>query len=479
MKRPPIIVIMGSVDHGKTTLLDYIRKTTVAAKEAGGITQSIGAYEIEHTSAGSAQAQKITFIDTPGHEAFGKMKARGAQIADIAILVVAADDGVQPQTKEAIRIIKESDTTFVVAINKIDRVPDVNKIKNELLQAGVLLEGYGGDISFQPISAKTGDGVNELLDLVLLASELEHLDYDPSHLGKGYILESKLDSRSGILATAIVKDGTIRVGDEIRTDDASGKTKILENFLGKSVKEAGPSSPIRIIGFETLPAVGQEFLSGPKLEERVTAVAGKVAKKIRTAEEKSENAVRIILKADVTGSLEALSQIIKHLPLKPGQVLEIIDESIGEITEGDVNHAVATKSLIIGFKTKSTKTAEALARAKSIKIVQSEIVYDLLKAVDETLSKIGKKIISGRLEILAVFGKKNSQQIIGGRVIEGSISNNAGLEVERKGQEVGSGKVVNLQQTKKDVKSVEAGKECGLLFTSAVEIKVGDHLLAR
>lgn len=469
VKRPPIIVIMGSVDHGKTTLLDYIRKTNVAAKEAGGITQSVGAYEIDHNG------QKITFIDTPGHEAFSKIKTRGAQIADIAILVVAADDGVQPQTKEALKIIQESQTPFIVAINKIDRVPDTTKVKNELLQAGVLLEGYGGNISYHPISAKIGEGVEELLDLVILASELEHLDYDPDHHASGIVLEATMESRRGIVATLIITDGTLKIGDEIAAGASSGKVKILENFIGKKIDSLSPSAPAVVFGFSSLPKAGDKFHVGKP--EEVAALA-KQTKPAPKAGAGNEGTVNLILKSDVTGSLEALSQVIKSLPVKEGRYLEIIEEMVGDITDGDVKLAASTKSIIIGFKTKATKAAETLARAQNVQIVQSEIIYDLVKIVEETLSTLGKKIIRGKLEILAVFGKKGAQQIIGGKVTEGNILNNSALEIERRGGITGAGKIVNLQQNKKDVKAVEAGKECGLLFDSDVEIKTGDFLIA-
>lgn len=469
VKRPPIIVIMGSVDHGKTTLLDYIRKANVAAKEAGGITQSVGAYEIDHNG------QKITFIDTPGHEAFSKIKARGAQIADIAILVVAADDGVQPQTKEALKIIQESQTPFIVAINKIDRVPDTTKVKNELMQAGVLLEGYGGNISYHPISAKTGEGIDELLDLVILAAELEHLDYDPDHHASGIVLEATMESRRGIVATLIITDGTLKIGDEIAAGASYGKVKILENFIGKKIDSLSPSAPAVVFGFSSLPKAGDKFHVGKP--EEVAALV-KQTKPASKAGAGNEGTVNLILKSDVTGSLEALSQVIKSLPVKEGRNLEVIEEMVGDITDGDVKLAASTKSIIIGFKTKATKAAETLARAQNIQIVQSEIIYDLVKIVEETLSTLGKKIIRGKLEILAVFGKKGAQQIIGGKVTEGNILNNSALEIERRDGIIGAGKIVNLQQNKKDVKVVEAGKECGLLFDSQVEVKVGDVLVA-
>lgn len=467
---------MGSVDHGKTTLLDYIRKTNVAAKEAGGITQSVGAYEIEHSSTGSGQTQHITFIDTPGHEAFSKIKARGAHIADIAILVVAADDGVQPQTKEALKIIKESQTPFIVAINKIDRIPDTTKVKNELMQTGVLLEGYGGSVSYQALSAKTGEGINDLLDLILLAADVERLDFDPNHHASGIVLESTMDSRRGVIATLIITDGTLKTGDTIATATAQGKVRILENFLGKKVDSLSPSSPAVVIGFETLPKAGDPFHIGGA--EEIKPIPKKAMRAVMSKEAKESN-VNLILKADVSGSLEALTQVIKAIPTKQGQTLEIIEESVGDITDGDVKLALSTKSLIIGFRVSATKAAETLARAQNVKIVQSEIIYDLVKVAEETLLSIGKTMARGKLEILATFGKKAGKQIIGGKVTEGIISNNAALDIERKASVVGKGKIVNLQQSKKDIKSVPVGSECGMIFDTETEIKVGDILIQR
>ncbi len=468
-KRSPIVVIMGSVDHGKTTLLDYIRKTNVAAKEAGGITQSIGAYEIDH------HGKKVTFIDTPGHEAFSKIKARGAGIADVAILIVAADDGVQPQTKEAMRIIEETKTPFIVAINKIDRQPDTSKVKNELMQAGIFLEGYGGNVSNQPISATTGEGVSDLLELILLTAEMEHMDYDPTHHASGIVLESKMDRRRGVMATLIVTDGTLKQGDEIIAGNVSGKVKILENFLGKKADSISPSSPAIVMGFDSVPKAGEQFHVGPASEIAATRIQNKrpVLKEVK------EGVVNLILKADVSGSVEALAQVIKALPLKKEQSVEIVEEGVGDITDGDVKLAASTGSIIIGFRTETIKAAETVARAQNVKIVQSEIIYDLVKAVEETLLTIGKPAALGRLEILALFSKKGTKQVIGGEVKEGAISNNAVLEVDHAGKTEGTGKIINLQHNKVDAKSVPAGKQCGLIFDSHTEVKVGDILIQR
>ncbi len=339
--RSPIVVVLGHVDHGKTTLLDYIRKTNVVAKEAGGITQATGAYEITHAG------KKITFIDTPGHAAFSKMRQRGATAADLGILVVAADEGVKPQTKEAIEVLLESKTPFVVAINKIDRNnADIEKTKADLAQAGVLVEGFGGDVSWQGISAKTGEGVDELLDLILLAAELEDLKYDPEARANGFIIESKMDNRRGLTVAAIVKNGVLRQGDDIVASGAVGKVKILENFLGEKVKELSPSSPALILGFESLPQIGDEFFSGKVdlTEFMVASIEKTNGAFVLPVDENGENVetlVRLVLKADVSGSLEAISEIIKAMPN-----IRIINEGIGDITDTDVKSASSSKAII-------------------------------------------------------------------------------------------------------------------------------------
>jgi len=474
IKRSPVVVVMGHVNHGKTKLLDYIRKTNIAAKEAGGITQSIGAYEIIHNN------ERITFIDTPGHAAFSKMRARGAQVADIAILVVGADDGVKPQTKEAIKIIGEAKIPFIVAINKIDKPGvDVEKVKNELMQNGVFLEGYGGHVSYQPISAKLGQGVNELLDLVLLASDVEGLTFNPKNQAQGFILESQMDSRRGVVASVILKDGILKAGDEIVAGKARGKIKILENFLEKSVNEIIPSSPALILGFDALPEVGEIFYAGKSAKALVAKIkkmapAQKLAQKT-TIEELEK--IKLILKGDVSGSLEALSGIIKSLPQKEFNI-EIIDEEVGEITDGDIKLAAAADAIVIGFKAGITRAAENLAKVQNIKIIKSEIVYELIKVLEEELKGFGKELISGDLEILKGFSKKGTKQVIGGRIISGKIKNNAILEIRRKDEAIGQAKVINLQKEKMDVSEATEG-ECGLLVDSEIEIKEGDHLVAK
>ncbi len=476
-KRPPVVVVVGHVDHGKTSLLDFIRKSNVVAKEAGSITQSIGAYEISHKN------QKITFIDTPGHEAFSKMRIRGADVADVAILVVAADEGVKPQTKEAIRVLKDSETPFVVAITKIDKSnSDIEKVKNDLMSNDVFLEGSGGNISYQGVSSKTGEGINELLDLILLTADMEDLKYNPEEIARGIILEAKMDNKRGNTITVILKDGILKKGDMIMTATVKGKIKMLEDFLGSSTDKFLPSSPAVILGFENLPQIGEEFRAGDLSESDLSgATAFKSERGIFTKKDSAENKniIRIILKADVSGSLEALVDILKNLPLNSNKKIEIMDSSVGNITDGDVNEAVSLGAIIVGFKVGANKAAENLARGQSIVIITNEIIYKLVEDVQKISLEIDKEQSGSELEILAIFSGGSNKQTIGGKVTRGQLKNKSRFEIQRASEAIGSGKIVNLQQNKKDVFVVNEGSECGLVFESNVKIAVGDILLGK
>ena len=484
--RPPIVVVMGHVDHGKTSLLDYIRKTNITAREAGGITQTIGAYEIEVGNPPSPKAtegrRKITFIDTPGHEAFSKMRIRGAQAADLAILVVAADEGVKPQTKEALSQIQAAKLPFVVAINKIDK-PNINldKVKNELLTAGILLEGYGGSVSWQAISAKNGQGIGELLDLILLAAEMENLKYDPEVPAKGVVIEALRDNRRGIVVSAIVENGTLKLGEDITTSTASGKIKSLKNFLGKDVDFLEPSAPALILGFDSLPQIGEEFLTG-EIVFNVMDMPLPVAKKSPAVKEENTDNIKVILKADNSGSLEALCDIIKALPsTKP---VEILDQTVGRINESDFKLAVGAQALIIGFKTKLDPTADSLQKISPITIIASDIIYELVKKFEDYLDSFKKADVIGELEVLAIFGKseknlpagRHGQQIVGGKISQGLIKNQQKFEVWRNERNLTKGRILNLQEQKKDVAEAVMGKQVGLLVEAGDIIKVGDKL---
>ncbi|HVO29083.1 MAG TPA: translation initiation factor IF-2, partial [Candidatus Paceibacterota bacterium] len=450
--RPPVVVVVGHVDHGKTTLLDHIRKATVAAREAGGITQAVGAYEIEHNG------RRITFIDTPGHEAFSAMRSRGAEVADLAILVVAADEGVKPQTREAIKILENAKTPFVVALNKIDKAgaSGVEKAKASLAEAGVLLEGYGGQVSWHGISAKTGEGVDGLLDLILLAADVEELTCDPGAAGSGFILEVRRDPRRGVEVSAIVKDGTLRRGDAIATATAAGKVKILENFAGKAAGELAPSAPALIIGFESLPNVGEAFTVGA-FRGAPAAIAGR---QISPMAPKNANTLNLILKASDAGSLEALAVVLRGVDQKAGKEVFLVDQSVGDVNDGDVRLASATGSTIIGFKNRVEKGARNLADAQFVEVITSNIVYDLAKAVEEYLTGARGPAAVGELEVLALFNQdKLDKQLIGGRVANGTFRAKATCEIVREEQEsLGAGRILELREKKSEIAAAEKGR---------------------
>jgi translation initiation factor IF-2 len=480
-QRPPIVVVMGHVDHGKTTLLDHIRKANVALREAGGITQAVGAYEIVHHD------RKITFIDTPGHEAFSAMRSRGAQAADLAILVVAADEGVKPQTKEAIKILEETKTPFVVAINKTDKTGgSIEKAKNDLMAANVFLEGYGGSVSYQGISAKTGEGVDALLDLVLLAADMEELFYDPALPASGYILEARRGSQRGLEASVIVKNGTLRRGDLIRTPSASGKVKILEDFLGKSAESLEPSAPAVIVGFEALPAVGEEFSVGESAGSAVAPVlrGEKKAWKLGAGAANGKE-LNLILKASDGGSLEALSAVLRQIGEKDEKGILVLDEAVGDITDSDVRNALANDATIIGFKNRAEKGAQNLAEAQGVTVITSKIVYELADAVTEFLLGKRNPQAMGKLEVLAVFNQeKLEKQLVGGRVTEGVIRGKAAFEIFRLSENgvlepVSAGKIVSLREKKSEIAQAEKGKEIGVLAASGAAINVGDVLVVK
>ena len=464
--RPPVVVIVGHIDHGKTTLLDYIRKTNVAKQEAGMITQSIGAYEIEH------KGKKITFIDTPGHEAFSQMRAHGVKVADLAVLVVAADDGVKPQTKDALTHIREAGVPFVVAINKVDLdSANIEKTKQELTKAGVLLEGEGGNVSYQLISALKGDGVGELLDLITLAAEVEKLAYDPDRAGQGVVVKSSRDAQRGIIVGAVIKNGTVHVGDRVSTATAYGKVKSLENFLGELIKHVEPSSPVLIFGFTKLPDIGELFTVVEETPEELIHPSREEPLPLPEEEEY----IKLILKANEAGSLEALKGIVDKLSSETP--MTIVKIGVGNVYENDVKLADTLKALIVGFNTKIDKAALNLAKAHNVIILTSPVIYELEEELREYLR--GVAVVEERIiEILATFGTpKGKQQVVGGRVIKGYVKNQESFTVVYDDKSIGSGKILNLQLQKEDISQAEEGQEVGLLVESDEVIKEGYHLL--
>lgn len=476
IKRPPIVVLLGHVDHGKSSILEAIKDLKITQKESGGITQHIGAYEIEHGGG------KITFIDTPGHEAFSKMRSRGAKIADIAILVVAADEGVKEQTKEAIKYIKEYNLPFIVALNKMDKIgADPERVKDELEKEGITLEKRGGETPVVQLSAKTKEGISDLLDVIEILGEMINLKADLEATPKGEIIETFLDAQKGPLATAIIREGVLHLGDIIATESAFGKVRSLEDFQGKRIKEAEPAKPVLVLGFNSLPLVGETFQKFSSLEEaekfqKIKKKEFVINKRIGKEGEKN---LKLILKTDVLGSLEAIEESLSKIKLEEVG-LHILRGEVGNVTENDLKDAEQFNALIVAYRVKVPKKLREISSQKKIRILEVDIIYKLLEKIEEILKKMaGPQVIEeeiGRIKILGIFGKIKERQIIGGRVIEGEVKKFKEFKIIREGDTIGEGRIINLQKNKKDVDKVEKGSECGLLVESSQEIEKGDVL---
>ncbi|MEK7471403.1 MAG: translation initiation factor IF-2 [Patescibacteria group bacterium] len=480
MNRPPVVVIMGHIDHGKSTLLDYIRKTNIVEKETGGITQAISAYEVVH------QNKKITFIDTPGHEAFSKMRERGAKIADIAILVISAEDGVKMQTIEAWKTIVESNTPCIVAINKIDKPgANIEKTKQELAEKEIYLENYGGKIPFAEISAKIGTGVDDLLSLILILAEMENLTGDGSLDASGFVIEVNLDSKRGIMATLIIKNGSIKNGMTIVVEDAMCSTRIIENFLGKIINEATFSSPIRIVGFDKMPKVGTQFKTFQKKSDAVKYIEnwkeGKNLEKTKNKKEESnKKIIPIILKADVSGSIEAIEKEIAKINDENAE-FKIVSKGIGPITESDIKGvSCGADVIVIGFNVKTDKSALEVAEKRGITISFFEIIYKMTEWLETQMEEKRPKIetveVTGRAKIIRAFSRTKERQIVGGKVTEGQINLNSTIRIMRREFEIGRGKIINLEKNKTKVSVVDEGSEFGMMIESKIEVVAGDIL---
>jgi len=491
-ERPPIVVVMGHVDHGKSTLLDFVRKSNTVEKEAGGITQHVAAYEVEHTSRSSklkAQSSKrITFIDTPGHAAFQTIRARGANVADIAILVVAADDGVKPQTLEALASIKSAGIPYVIAINKIDKPnANVERTQASLMQEGVYLEKLGGDVPWAAISAKVGTGVEELLDLILLVAEVHELKGDAQAPASGFVIEMHRDPRRGLAATLIIRDGTLRSSMTVVAGGGISPVRIMETTSGAPLREASFSTPIRLVGFDELPELGAEFHAYKGKREAEDArsresAAREKGPKIAPQEERPEHFVLpLIVRADAAGSLEA----IEHETVKLGDEhssVRIVQSGIGTISENDVKAALAgsVQAVVIGFNVKIDPIAEDYARQHDVRIETFDIIYKLTERIEELLHESRpKRVVEetlGKAKVLKQFSSRKDMHVVGGTVAEGHLARGASVRVLRRGTLIGTGKIKNMQSHKADVERVETGSEFGALIVSAFEVAQGDTL---
>jgi translation initiation factor IF-2 len=484
--RPPVVTVMGHVDHGKTKLLDAIRRTNVVATEAGGITQHIGAYQVD------IEGQKITFLDTPGHQAFTAMRARGAQVTDIAILVVGADDGVMPQTLEAIDHAKAAGVPIVVALNKIDK-PEANpdRVKQQLAEASLVVEEWGGDTICVPVSAKENTGIPELLENVLLVAEMLELKGDPNRPGTGVVIEAKLDKTKGPVATVLVHNGSIRVGDIIVIGTTWGRLKAMYNDIGKQIKRAGPSSPVEILGLNTVPQAGEtlavavsEQQAKTLIEQRQSEqeVATRAVSLANLYEQLSAGKVKelaIILKTDVQGSIEPIRASLEQLSTEEIKV-RVIRSGSGSITESDVLLAIASKGIIVGFNADPEPGASRLAELEGISIRKYNVIYGLLddvsKALKGMLAPVEVEVVEGRAEVRAVFPGAKTTRIAGVYVIEGKISRGASVRILRKEKVILESTVDSLRRFKDDVKEVAAGFEAGVILKDFNDFQTGDIL---
>ena len=491
VKRPPVVTIMGHVDHGKTTLLDTIRKTNVVSGEAGGITQAIGAYQITY------QGNKITFIDTPGHAAFTEMRARGASVTDIVIIIVAADDGVMPQTKEAIDHAKAAGVPIIVAVNKMDK-PGANpeRVLTEMADAGIIPEAWGGDIMFVNISAKTGMGINDLLERILLISDLEELKANPNRYASGTVIESKMDKNLGVVSTLLIQNGTLRLGDAIVVGTCAGKVRTLKNDLNESLVSAEPSTPVTITGLSESPAAGDKFMVFEN-EKKAKSIANERALKSKTSNNQvresvslddlfnriseGEKEINIILKADVKGSEEAVRNSLLKLDVE-GVHINIIRSGIGTVSPTDITLASASNAIIIGFNIRPDNKTMDYAKERNVDIRLYNIIYKLVEEVEAAmkgkLDPIFEEKVLGNAEVRKLFKFSKVGTIAGSMVTNGIIRRDAKARIIRDGVIIYDGAINTIAREKDQVKEVKSGIECGITIENFNDIKPGDIIEA-
>jgi len=476
VSRAPIVTIMGHVDHGKTSLLDYIRSSKIVEGESGGITQHISAYQIEFKSSEGSR-RKITFIDTPGHEAFSALRTHGASITDLVILVVAADDGVKPQTIEALHSARSANVPVIVAINKVD-LPSSNleRTKQQLVEHDLSPEEWGGKTVVVPISAKTGFGVDQLLEMVVLTTDLLELKADPEAASEGIVIEANMDRQRGPIATVLIYNGTLRAGQVVVTGGTYGRIKVLENDLGQSIVTAGPATPVVIMGLKDVPIFGDRLITAPNEKVAKTMVTQSVDKTKAIATE-DDNHLRLVLKTDVGGSLVALEDSISKLKVKDATV-EILSSGIGAVNENDINLAKPAKAIIIAFRSTPTKRIQDLAEKEGVELREFWIIYEALDLLTEKLKKIATPVYVreelGRIKILQVFSQKKGVAIAGGDVTQGVVTMADEVVIYRDKEEIGRTKMTGLKIGKVTVDQAEVGEQCGVGLEGAPELEKGD-----
>lgn len=488
VERPPVVTIMGHVDHGKTTLLDYLRKSSVASGEAGGITQAIGAYQVK------CKGKDITFIDTPGHEAFTEMRARGASVTDIVIIIVAADDGVKPQTREAIDHAKAAKVPIIVAINKIDK-PEANidKVMTGLVDAGLTPEEWGGDTLVNKISAVTGEGVGELLENILLIAEMQELKANPKRYATGAVLESQMDKHMGSVVTLLIQNGTLRLGDPIVVGTASGKVRTLKNDLGQNIVLATPSMPVEITGLSTTPKAGDKFMAF-ETEKQAKAIAEERSLREKDADtnrtgmtlddlfgqiNEGLKEINVVLKTDVTGSLEAVRQSLEKIDVE-GVKVNIIRASVGAITESDIVLAQASQAIIIGFNVRGSSKVMDLAKEYGVSIKTYDIIYKVVEEMEAAMKGMlepeFEEQVTGNLEIRQIFKFSKVGLIAGCHVTNGNIKMGENARLIRDGIVVYQGKIKSLQRGKDNAKEVSKGMDCGLTLENCQDYRENDQI---
>lgn len=480
-KRDPVVAIMGHIDHGKSTLLDYIRKSNVVDSEAGGITQHVSAYEAQHND------RKLTFLDTPGHEAFAATRSRGATIADLAILVISADDGVKEQTKGAHDFITQSGIPYVVAINKIDTpTANVQTTLNSMVEHGIYVEGMGGDVVYTPVSAKTGEGVSDLLDTVLLAADLEELEGDRNALASGYVLESSLDPTKGTSATLIIKNGSITTGQFVLSGKAGSPVRIMEDFTGRPLKEASFSQPVKIIGFDTLPEAGSDFSvfankkDAHAFTKEIEAMGGMGEKEITDEDTEGKLAIPLVIKADVQGSVDAIKHQIAKIK-SPTAYYKILVEGVGEVSESDVKAAGRnSEAVFVGFNVGISRSATDHIELFDMTAKNFNIIYELTEFLETVLEERRPRLRveknTGTARIIRVFSWGNKGGVIGGKVKEGVINKAEKIKIIRRGNQVGTAIITELQKGKQVTDMIEVEDEFGMQVETRFDIAEGDEI---